>query len=616
MEDNSKCIEIGRCNANEEKFAAKVPLTIPVIPPKPVTKEMTAKLSHEDKKLTLPPVPPSTSSNVELPEATDSKHLEQSIEPYQLVTSQPCNLEEFHKKYDFPQIVRVVHGYFGAREEDVISVGQELLLFFVKTSRVIVASSNQSKQHYYISLNSSLWFVPHYESVSDAITDSYKQCQQYRTVADLLKRKGEIPKVVKVCKTYNGTSPQSSVVAGELIFPKVLQTTSNRKRVLECLNDKKELLQLELACEGNFSVQPMDIKMRIEKFIQHFSTFPVSARVINDRKGALFSLSTGTVLSLKEFKTLQSYIFTTDIFGKRNYPLTELLMSVPIQIQCIEYPGLDIKPIYNAIRYTYENLPSVVKRKIFPTQNDLYKEELQNDDDTDIYDDLVNPSQSYEKIPENFRHAKDINHPYIIPVKNPPSFVVAPPVPPPRRTSDLSVTVKESFDNCTCHPVSVANTSVRRLSAPVLPTWATPYADINSSKESSSTSKMSVPQSKDNFVVSHLSTTKPQLDIPLSPPSANVTVFHSNKEKNLAYLKSLNLSDMLQLLDNMNLGEHKESFKDENIDGEMMIHLDRADLVDLGVNKRIQQTRLLQLIDGSVSAKKFSHDGCAVITTV
>ena len=609
MEDSSKCREVDGCIATEPKFTPKVTLTIPVTPPKPVSKETTAKLLHEDKKLKLPPIPPST---VVPDEAGDSKHLEQSIEPYHVVTSQPCNLEEFYKKHDFPQIVRVVHGYFGAREEDIISVGQELLLFFVKSSQVIVASSNQSKQHYYITLNSSLWFIPYYESASDAIAGSYEHCYQYRTVEDLLKRKGEIPKVVKVCKTYNGKSPQSSVVAGELIFPqklKVLQTISNRKRVLECLNNKKELLQLELACEGNFSVHPMDIKMHIEKFIQYFSTFPVSVRVINDHKGASFSLSTGTVLSLKEFKTLQSYIFSTDIFGKKNYPLMELLMTVPIQIQCIEYPDLDIKPIYNAIRYTYESL--VVKRRIFPTQNGLYEELQRDDGTTHIYDDLETPGQIYEKIPE---HAKDIDHPYAVPVKNPPSFIVTPPIPPPRHTGNLSPTIKNPFDICKCHPVSVTNTSVKKLSAPVSPTSTVSYADINSSKESSSVSKISVPQSKGNCVVSHLATT--HLTIPSPPPSTNVTTLHSSKEENLAYLKSLNLSDMLQLLDNMNLGEHKESFKDENIDGEMMIHLDRADLVDLGVNKRIQQMRLLQLIDGSMSAKKFYNGGRVAKTTI
>ena len=616
MEDNSTCIDIGRYNINEEKlkakFAPKVPLTIPVTPPKPVSKKMTVLLSHEDRKFKLPSIPPNASSNGELPEAIDSMHSEEPVEPFQ-VTSQSYSLEEFYEKHDFPQIVRVVHGYFGTREEDIMSLGQELLFFFVKTSQVIVASSHQSERHYYISFTSSLWFVPHYESANDTTTDSNENCQQYRTVADLLKRKGDIPKVVKVGKTYNGKSPQSSVVAGELIFPQkitVLQTIINRKRVLECLNNKKKLLRLELACEGNFSIQPIDIKMHIAEFVQYFSTFPISVRVISNHKGsnASFSLSTGTVLILKELKTLQSYIYSTDLFGKKNYPLMEMPMTIPITIQCIEYPYLDIKPIYNAIRYTYENFkPSMVKRKIFCSQNGLY-EEVQNDDGTTHIYDLEKPSRIYERISDKFRSAKDINHPYPAPVKKPPSFMVAPPIPPPRRTGDLSVTAKKSRDISKCHPVSLTNTNKRKLSAPISPVGAGSYANINSSTEFSVAQKP-IPEFKGNSVVSHVATTNPHPNMLSSLPSSNATAIRSGKEENLAYLKTLNLNSILQLLDSMNLGEHKESFKDEKIDGEIMVHLDRADLADLGVSRRIQQIRLLQLIDGSVSAKKFTPGG-------
>ena len=75
----------------------------------------------------------------------------------------------------------------------------------------------------------------------------------------------------------------------------------------------------------------------------------------------------------------------------------------------------------------------------------------------------------------------------------------------------------------------------------------------------------------------------------------------------MAYLKTFSLANMLQLLDNMNLGEYKKQFKDERIDGEIIVHLDKGDLVELGVSKNIHQTRLLKLIDGTMSAKKYQH---------
>ena len=546
---------------------------------------MSVALSHEDKDFKSSSFPP-TSNSV-------------SAKPFQ-ITSQPYSLEEFYKKYDFPQIVRVARGYFGTREEDIISVDQELLLFFVKTSQVIVASS-QTPEQYYISLNSSLQFVPY--SASDTSVGNIEHCHKhiYRTVADLLDRKAELPKVVRVCKTYNGKSAQTSVVAGELIFPKifsVLQTVSNRRTVLECLNSKKELLQLELTCEGNFSFHPMDVKMPIAKFIQYFSDFPISVIVINDCKGSSksFSLPTGTILSLKESKTLQSYIYTIDIFGKKKYPLEELPMTVPIQIQCIEYADLDIKPIYNAIKFTYENFkPSLVKRKIFSTQHELYEEIQKDDDSTHIYN-LERPSRIYdENAPKSFKSVKHTNYPYSTPVK---TSSEAPPIPPPRHR--LPVAAKNLYRISECHPVSSIN---RKLSVPVSDSS---YTKITGTKESSAMFKIPVQPSRD---IAFVPKTERQGNNASSVPPTSVITMHSSKQENVAYLKTLSLSSMLQLLDNMNLGVHKKSFKDELIDGEIMVHLSRQDLGDLGISKSIHQKRLLKFIDGSVSAKKYQNGG-------
>ena len=123
---------------------------------------------------------------------------ETSVQPFK-ITSQPYSLEEFYKKHDFPQMACVVRGYFGVRKEDIISTGQELLLFFVKTSQVIVASNMSPRrpaaEQYYIPLNSSLWFVPHdvYRRESDKPPNDRDHIQEYKTVGDLLKRKGELP---------------------------------------------------------------------------------------------------------------------------------------------------------------------------------------------------------------------------------------------------------------------------------------------------------------------------------------------------------------------------------------------------------------------------------------
>ena len=87
------------------------------------------------------------------------------------------------------------------------------------------------------------------------------------------------------------------------------------------------------------------------------------------------------------------------------------------------------------------------------------------------------------------------------------------------------------------------------------------------------------------------------------PPPGPVT--SPTPEENIAYLKKLDFDSVLQLLSDMNLAEYRDIFKREQVDGELLVDLTIEDLEDLGITKRIHQKRLLKLIDGSSSAKKY-----------
>ena len=78
-----------------------------------------------------------------------------------------------------------------------------------------------------------------------------------------------------------------------------------------------------------------------------------------------------------------------------------------------------------------------------------------------------------------------------------------------------------------------------------------------------------------------------------------------DREANKTYLQSLSRSDVLQLLDKMNLSQHKASFQEEQVDGTTLAVLSENDLKELGVMKGVQIKRLLKLIEGEVSAKDF-----------
>lgn len=535
------------------------------------------------------------------------------------VTSQPYVLDKFYQEYPLPQFVSVVGGHLGVTEEYSMSEGEELVLFFVKTSRVVVASSERKSEWYYIPQNSSLQFVPNqYIPADDNTVKGEDYFQQFKTVADLLNKKGELPKVVKVCKTYNGKSAQSSVVAGELIFPQKTSVSSfTRKKVLECLNSKNKLLKLETTCEGNFSINPADVKLYLVELLHYFKEFPISVMVINDHVGRSksSSLSTGSILRLDEPEQLQSYICSTDVHGKMNYPLMELPMSMPIEIQSIEFPDLDMKPIYSKIQHTYENFsPSLIGKNMFnaqstsmlATQQALYEEVRHDECTNDVYD-LEKPSLIYDSIPAEFNHSGDVDHDFHpMPAIQPVTPVdTRPPMPPPRNEN---VDKGSPLPPPRCNPPSAAKN--RNL-------YSTEHkpAEI----DVTSTDVTSLPSKADSSVSNDA---VGRLDCAVNPTyistqhsigtTDNVTLqtptvpnVGGTNEENIAYLKTFSLDKLLQLLENMNLGQYKENFEGEQIDGEMIVHLGMDELADLGVDKRIHRTRLLKLIDGTISAKKY-----------
>jgi len=67
----------------------------------------------------------------------------------------------------------------------------------------------------------------------------------------------------------------------------------------------------------------------------------------------------------------------------------------------------------------------------------------------------------------------------------------------------------------------------------------------------------------------------------------------------------MDVDHILQLLVDMNMGQYKDSFQHEQIDGELLVELTVEELEDLGVTRKIHQRRLMKLMDSSSSAKKY-----------
>jgi len=471
-----------------------------------------------------------------------------------IVKSDPCTLEAFDKKFMLPQTVRVYAGHYGVTEQLSISEGEELILFFVKSSRVVKATTRNKSETYYLPLNSLLQFSPYYQTALDSNDET--ACHQYPTVRDLIQRTEGLPKVVKVLKSCSGASHESSVVEGDIIFPKEV-SGKGRNAVLKCINKNGKKLKLGINCAGKFSTDPCDVKMYLLEYIEYINEFPAPLIIFSEKEQSkkILHVYTSTVLVLDAPQPLRSYICSTDIFGKSDYPMIELPMIMPIQVQRIERPGLKMEPIYSKVQHAYENFnPSLIKTNMYPAQNQKavrvqqqFYEEVKKDDKSANYYELECPEAIYEPIPGE------------IDVARPP----------------VQYSPQQGGQNTDSEYVVPVVPKRHPLLSP------SPLATDHNKVRSSATVPVTSP------------------NLPTKPVSS------PTPEENIAYLKKMDLDSILQLLVDMNLAEYKDTFKCEQVDGELLVDLTVEDLAELGVTKRVHQKRLMKLIDGSSSAKKY-----------
>jgi len=551
------------------------------------------------------------------------------------ITSKPFELEEFAVKFPLPQIIRVYSGYYGITEQFSMSEGEELILFFIKSSKIITASTRSKAETYHLPLNSSIQFSPYLQAKS---SENETSTYRYRTIGDLIQREEDLPKVVKVFKSFSGVSEESSVSAGDLIFPRKV-SGKKKKTVLKCTNKSGQKLKLGLNCVGDFSTDPSDVRMYLIEYIEYINEFPYTAMVFNDNESSKLScLRTGTVLILEAPQPLRSYICSTDIFGEKDYPIVELPMIMPIQIQCMERPELNMEPIYNKVQHAYENFkPSMIKKSLYPAQNQKelnaqrqFYEEVQKDDGSSHLYDLERPEAIYESIPgENVAHvrkAAKMQLPPNLPPPNPSSppaaSVTSPPVPAvnsPRPPTSLKPVRKPLLpEHAPIKLPPLVPASPLGKSATVPP--AIPSKPISVSNKEPNYDNPTQPRVPPSPIVKpssvppaipskprSIGNKEPTLEdtTPPTVPETTSTTATTVEEENIAYLKTLDAESMLQLLDDMNLVEYKDSFHREQVDGELLVELSLEELEDLGVTKKIHQKRLMKLINGTSSAKKY-----------
>ena len=456
------------------------------------------------------------------------------------------------KSLTFPRLVKISSGCCGNKSHHMSSLtkGEEFIIFFTKRSTVIPAyKPGKNAEMYHIPMCSTFQFGLIFNHPNEAETANYN----FESITNVLSQTRELPKAIKVLKSCVGKTEESSVSGGTLIFPKRVITHTDKKgkekmQIVCTNNSNNKTLTLNLPCIGNFSTHPSDVKMSILQYISYINVFPVTVHLFNYNKILRESyIDAGTLFVLNDPVEMTSYVCTKDIFGENNYPLLEVPVEAPVTVQCKEeHDGVNMMSVHKAAKVLYDNF-SLSKIKSYVPFCDESSYEIQNE----LYKETtLNTNEYYELASPVDEHSYE----YIDTETEQPSPILSP--------------QKIRFSS------SPSNT------LPIMPKQI----------------------SQDN----PLRIIQPMQKKTLSMPRQPQTTEANNK----AYLQSLSREDILQLLNNMNLSQHKASFQEEQVDGMILAELTDDDLKELGVTKGVQIKRLLRLINGTMSAKDvLENDG-------
>ena len=314
--------------------------------------------------------------------------------------------------------------------------------------------------------------------------------------------------------------------------------------------------------------------MSLTKYISYIGVFPVRVKAFNYKKlhSTKSYIEMGAEFVLDSRRVVHSYICTTDIFGENGYPLFELFMQTPISVQCIQHDGLDMRAILNKASTTYTNfsLSQINNHVTFckqpsrlELQEEFYKEVTLDIRNTTDYFEITKPNDKESNVYECMSDYSAVDQ--IIDTRKYQASATTPPLPiarAPQKSKTVGIT--SSYPP---KPLLKSKKTVGNASPKTIP-----------------------PQQQKHDTIPHAQPTQ---------------VADKVAEQNVAYLQSLSCSDMLHVLDRMNLGQYKDSFEQEQVDGTLFVTLTATELRELGVFMNIHQKRLLSLIDGMVPVNKF-----------
>ncbi len=248
------------------------------------------KVAKDSNDLLPPPLPPKKALDKAESEALKLKDI-RNLVGQELAITQPLppivQLSDLVRRYPncMPVRVQVRNGYHNSAALLAIAQDEVYDIHFIKHAKVVALRDKCGNEELSLPLNSSVEFAVLYNPKSNE--DEARKGFLFKSVAELVASK-PLPLVVKATRAYEGSSPESSVEAGELLLLMGVVKSSSFGRgkqlqVRSLTNDGGEKL-LHEKCAGAFSTKPDYVRMTLAMMVQHKLTFPQTVLIYPDRE--------------------------------------------------------------------------------------------------------------------------------------------------------------------------------------------------------------------------------------------------------------------------------------------------------------------------------------------
>jgi len=557
------------------------------------------------------------------------------------------SLAEFTSTFELPQTVRVVEGYYGPTETSKISQDTVLLVCFKKETKVVLAKDVQ-EMTYSIPRDSSLVYTP--------LDPTYGlQGHVYNSVDEML-RCAELPKVVYIDAK---TAFSLRLHAGDqLVFPVKKEPNTFGKSCLVCYDQRDNKFNLPSTLCGLFSTKPDDIKMFMDDCIKFIRKFPIVV-AIHDVNNTMPPGTDGSILTLTATKNEHSIVAKT--ISKTEGVTTRMIeipLDIPIKLQCLQTNQQKSEAEAKKVFETYQNSAvqnhcnMAATESAYEIQNQLYTNIKPCNTRTQperymtmrrqvksVTDESTN--KCYEPLYENL-------------VQHQPIPSKAPKPPRSQTTIDSSqgrrILPRQSMSLPT--PSKLSTTPVPKATHMSIPPQTEPQ-QTQAMTETDTTKEEKLDDDIYTVIPSTAHQNTPEQDESddyvrvLSPPTANVIAYQQQQqqlerikkletsneelhtqltqvvtqltqlqtsvaqllhlvvtrkpEDNIKQLSFLDTETVLVMLQAMNLSMYEHIFREHRVDGAKMARLDIKRLSQYGITNPQDQTKLIDVIKGSVS---------------